>query len=51
MAKSTYLLIITFNTDGLNALIKTEWLNGYKNKTHLYAAYRTLTPELMKHTD
>ena len=24
----------------------TEWLNGYKNKSHLYATYRRLTLEL-----
>ena len=27
----------------------TEWLIGYKNKTHLYAAYKRLTLELKIH--
>ena len=23
-----------------------DWLNGYKNKTHIYAAYKKLTSDL-----
>ena len=23
-----------------------DWLNGYKNKTHIYAAYKNLTSDL-----
>ena len=29
----------------------TEWLNGYKNKTHIYAAYKRFTSDLKTHTD
>ena len=25
----------------------TDWLNGYKNKTHIYAVYKNLTSDLM----
>ena len=28
-----------------------DWLNGYKNKTHIYAAYRRPTLDLETHTD
>ena len=28
-----------------------DWLNGYKNKTHVYAAYKRLTSELETHTN
>ena len=27
----------------------TEWLNGYKNKTYIYAAYKRLTSYLKTH--
>ena len=27
------------------------WLNGYKNKTHIYAAYKRLNSALKTHTD
>ena len=27
----------------------TDWLNGYKNKTHMYAVYKTLTSDLKTH--
>ena len=27
-----------------------EWLNGYKNNTHIFAAYKRLTSDLEKHT-
>ena len=48
----TYILIITLNMNGLNAQPKdTGLLNGYKNKTHLYAVYRRPTSDLGKHTD
>ena len=37
MAVSTYLSIITLNVNVLNAPTKDkDWLNGYKNKTHMY---------------
>ena len=29
----------------------TDWLNGYKNKTHIYAVYKKLTSDLEKHID
>ena len=28
-----------------------DWLNGYKNKTHIYAAYKRLTSDLETHID
>ena len=28
-----------------------EWLNGYRNKTHIYAAYKRLTSDLKIHRD
>ena len=37
MVIGTYISIITLNVNGLNAPPKdTDWLNGYKNKTHIY---------------
>ena len=37
MAKGTYVSIITLNVNGLMLQAKdTDWLNGYKNKTHIY---------------
>ena len=29
----------------------TEWLNGYKNKIHIYAVYRKPTSDLKAHID
>ena len=29
----------------------TDWLNGYKNKTHIYAVYKRPNSELGTHTD
>ena len=41
MSIRTYVSIITLNVNGLNASTKdTDWLNGYKNKTHICAAYK-----------
>ena len=28
-----------------------DWLNGYKNKTHIYAVYKGPTSDLGTHTD
>ena len=28
-----------------------DWLNGYKNKTHIYAVYKRPTSDLGTHTD
>ena len=48
MAIETYILII----NGLNALTKdTDWLNEYKNKTHIYAVYNKPTSDLKTHVD
>ena len=52
MAISTDLSIITLNINGLNSLIKdTDWMNGYKNKTCIYAVYKRRTSDLGTHTD
>ena len=29
----------------------TDWLNGYKNKNHIYAVYKTSTSVLETHTN
>ena len=51
MAKSTYLLIITLNENGLNVPIKkhavSEWIK--KRKTHVYTAIRDLH-QILRHT-
>ena len=47
MEIGTYISMITLNVNGLNAPTKgTDWLNGYKNKTHLYAVYKKYTSDL-----
>ena len=51
MAIGTYISIITLNVNGLNVSTKSYRLNGYKNKTHMYAAYRRPTSDLETHTD
>ena len=28
-----------------------DWMNGYKNKTHIYAVYKRPTSDLRAHTD
>ena len=28
-----------------------DWLNEYKNKTHIYGVYKRPTPDLGTHTD
>ena len=40
--------IITLNVNRLNAPTKktTDWLNGYKNKTHIYVVYKKPTSDL-----
>ena len=30
---------------------KTEWLNGYKHKTHIYATYKKLISDLNTQTE
>ena len=47
MAIGKYISIITLNVNGLNAPTKgAGWLNGYKNKTHIYAVYKKPTSDL-----
>ena len=41
MGIGRYISIITLNVNGLNAAPKdTDSLNGYKNKTPIYAVYK-----------
>ena len=49
MATGSYLSIITLNVNGLNA--PTKRLNGYKNKTPIYAVYKRPTSKQETHTD
>ena len=51
MAIGTYTSIITLNINRLNAPTKRYRLTGYKNKTHIYTAYRKTTSDLEAHTD
>ena len=52
MATGPYLSIITLNVNGLNAPPKDkDWLNGYKNKTPIYAVYKRLGSKQGTHTD
>ena len=52
MARRTYISITALNVNGVNAPTKdTDWLNGYKNKTHIYAVYRKPTSDLKTHKD
>ena len=47
-----YLSIITLNVNGFNAPPKRQnWLNGYKNKTPIYAAYKRPTSKQGPETD
>ena len=44
MAIRIHILIITLNINGINAPTKDiDWLNGYKSRTHIYAAYKRPT--------
>ena len=52
MAIGTYMSIITLCVNGLNTPPKdTDWLKGYKNKTHIYAVYKKPTSDLKTHID
>ena len=52
MVIGTYISIITLNVNGLKLPPKDiDWLNGYKNKTHIYAVYKRPTLDLGTHTD
>ena len=47
-----YISIITINANGLMLQPKdTDWLNEYKNKTHIYAVYKKPTSDLKTHVD
>ena len=50
MAIGTYISKIILNVNGLNAPTKdTDWLNGYKHKTHIYVVYKKPTSDLKIH--
>ena len=52
MVIGTYVLIITLSVNGLKARPKDiDWLNRYKNKTHIYPVYKRLNSVLGTHTD
>ena len=52
MVIGTYILTITLNVNGLNALPKhKDGLNGYRIETHIYAVYERPTSDLGTHTD
>jgi len=51
MATGPYLSIITLKVNELNAPTNKDWLNGYKNKTPIYAVYKTPTSKQGTHTD
>ena len=52
MAIGTYMSVIILNINGLKAPTKdTDWLNGYKNKIHIYAVYKKPTSDLKTHID
>ena len=52
MVIGTYISIITLNVNGLMFQPKDiDWLNGYKSKTHVYAAYKRPTSDPGTHTD
>ena len=52
MVIGIYILITTLNVNGLNAQPKdADWLNGYKNMTHMYTVYQRPTSDLGTHTD
>ena len=52
MVIGTYMPIITLNVSGLTLQPKdTDWLNGYKNKIHIYAVYKKPTSYLKTHID
>ena len=47
----TYISIITLSVNGLNALTKRHYPNGYKNKTYIYAVCKRPTSDLETHTN
>ena len=51
MGIGTYISMITLNVKGLNAPTKRHRLNGYENKTRIYAVYKRPISDLGTHTD
>ena len=52
MVIGTHISIITLNVNGLKAPTKhTDWMNGYKNKTHIYAVDKRPTSNLGTQTE
>ena len=52
MAIGTYISVNTLNISGLNDPTKDiDWLNGYKNKTNIYAIYKKPTSDLKTYID
>ena len=52
MATGSYLSIIALNVNGLKPQPKDkDRLNGYKNKTPIYAVYKRPTSKQRIHTD
>ena len=53
MAIGTYISIITLNVNGLKMLQPkdTDWLNVYKNKTHINTVQKKPTSDLKTHID
>ena len=52
MVIGTYISIITLKVNGLMLQPKDKGLlNGYKNKTRIYAVYNRPTSDLGTHTD
>ena len=51
MAIGIYMSIITLKVNGMLQPKDTDWLNGYKNKTHIYAVYKKPTSDLKTHID
>ena len=52
MVIGTYISIITLNVNGLMLPPNDiDWLNGYKNKTHIDAVYKVPTSDLGTHSD
>ena len=52
MVIGTYISIITLHVNVLNAPTKDiDWLNGYRNKTPIYAVYKRPTSDIGTDTD
>ena len=52
MVIGTYIPVTSLNVNGLILQPKDiDWLNGYKNKTRIYAVYKRPTSELETHAD